>query len=453
MLNDDTQNELNTQIQYRLIEKLAASEKYHRDLIQSLQEIIFECDVSGNIDFLNRAWEKILGHSIQEVMGRSILDFIDPRDQPLLTNIFNHQAQLTTSRLELRFFDSDGNTTWLEMSFRENSNQKFSGSLVNITDRKNTEILQQELNETLESRVRQRTNELMQSNQELRLTLEKLQKTQSQLIQAEKMSSLGQLIAGIAHEINNPISFIYGNLNFIKDYSLSLLEGINLFRTHYPDPKPEIVEWTETADLAFLEEDLPKTLDSIELGAERVREIILSLKSFSRTDEQGLKLVDIHQGLDDTLLILQNRLREDSGIEILKEYGCTEKIQCYPGQINQVFLNILANAIDALDNSAQPNLSKKIVISTGLIKKNKWVRISVTDNADGISEAVQSRIFDPFFTTKPIGKGTGMGMAISYQIITEKHGGYLKCVSQEMSGSQFLIDIPIAQSMKRDRSS
>ncbi|AFY38425.1 PAS/PAC sensor signal transduction histidine kinase [[Leptolyngbya] sp. PCC 7376] len=444
MSDENLQNELNTQIQYRLTEKLAQSERFHRNLIQSLKEIIFECDTSGNFIFLNQAWEKTLGYPVKNVIGNSILDYVEPNDKELVADIFRQTTPSTQPSLEVRFLNSEKEIVWLEMSFRENYNHQFSGSLVNITDRKNTEILQQKLNEDLENRVQERTNELTQSNQELRLTLDRLQKTQLQLIQAEKMSSLGQLVAGIAHEINNPISFVHGNLNFIKDYSQELLDGIDLFEKCYPESHSKIIEWQKEVDFEFLKEDLPKTLESVSLGTRRVQEIVLSLKSFSRTDEQGFKKVDIHKGIDDTLLILQNRLRDHPDIKIIKDYNFKQNIECYPGQLNQVFMNILANAIDALESSSQVNKAKEITIETSLIKKDKWVSICISDNGDGVPSAMRTRIFDPFFTTKPIGKGTGMGMAISYQIITEKHGGSLGCFSQEMQGTKFIIKIPVS---------
>ena len=444
MPDENLQNELNTQIQYRLTEKLAESEKFHRNLIQSLKEIIFECDTSGNFIFLNQAWEKTLGYPVKEVIGNSIIDYVEPDDKTLVQDIFSQTIPSTQSSLEIRFLNSDKDIVWLEMSFRENYNHQFSGSLVNITDRKNTEILQQKLNEDLENRVQERTNELTQSNQELRLTLDRLQKAQLQLIQAEKMSSLGQLVAGIAHEINNPIGFIYGNLNFIKQYSQELLNGLALFEKCHPETHANIIEWKEEVDFEFLKKDLPKTLDSIDLGTRRVQEIVLSLKSFSRTDEEGFKQIDIHQGIDDTLLILQNRLRDHPEINIIRNYDCSQNIECYPGQLNQVFMNILDNAIDALEFSSQSNNSKQINIETKLIKADTWVQICISDSGDGIPSAMRTRIFDPFFTTKPIGKGTGMGMAISYQIITEKHNGSLECLSEEKKGTEFIITLPVS---------
>jgi len=285
-------------------------------------------------------------------------------------------------------------------------------------------------------------------------TLNDLQKTQTQLVQAEKMSSLGQLVAGVAHEINNPVNFICGNLDYVREYAQDLLSLVQLYEKHYPTPVPEIQNKAEEVDLEFLQNDLIKTLDSMKMGTDRIRQIVLSLRNFSRLDESEFKAVDIHEGIDSTLLILQHRLKALSDrpeIQLIKDYGDLPHIECYPGQLNQVLMNVLVNAIDALDEAnakrtaqeiqAQPN---QITIRTIAIDV-QWVEIAIADNGSGMSESVQQSIFNPFFTTKPIGKGTGMGMSISYQIITEKHGGKLKCFSKPGSGTEFAIQIPIRQ--------
>ena len=289
---------------------------------------------------------------------------------------------------------------------------------------------------TLEEKVEQRT-------QELRQTLKELQQTQAQLIQNEKMSSLGQLVAGIAHEINNPISFIYGNLTPASQYTLDLIELIDLYQNLYPQSLPEIESKIEDIELDFLIEDLPKLMESMKTGAERIREIVLSLRNFSRLDEAQLKPVDIHSGIDSSLLILQQKLNsyhKYPEIEVVKNYSELPKVNCYASELNQVFLNIITNGIDAL-REKQEN-QPKITIGTSF-KDNKNILISIKDNGIGIAKIVLNRIFDPFFTTKPVGSGTGLGLSTSYSILVEKHHGNLSCNSKLGEGTEFLIELPI----------
>ncbi|NES04085.1 MAG: PAS domain S-box protein [Okeania sp. SIO2F4] len=280
--------------------------------------------------------------------------------------------------------------------------------------------------------------------------LKNLKQKEAQLIQQEKMSSLGQIVAGVAHEINNPVNFIHGNITYVKNYIRDILELLNLYQKYYPDPVAEIENKTEDIELDFLIEDLPKILSSMETGTERIRKIVISLRNFTRSDQAEKKIVDIHEGIDSTLLILDNRIRskgKDSGIEIVKEYGSLPKVECYPGQLNQVFMNIIANSIDVLEGKPKPRIIK---ITTQLDSEEpeeepllKYATISVQDNGPGMKENLINRVFDPFFTTKPVGKGTGLGLSISYQIIVEKHSGILKCTSQLGKGTKFIIKIPI----------
>lgn len=281
----------------------------------------------------------------------------------------------------------------------------------------------------------------------LEQTLQELQETQGQLIQSEKMSSLGQLVAGVAHEINNPVSFISGNLVPLEDYIQSLLAVFQAYQDHYPNPPATLVEVLEAEDIAFIVADFPKLMHSMQVGVGRIKAIVKSLRTFSRLDEAAYKTVDLQDGLESTLLILQHRLKASPDrpeIEILKDYQPLPQIDCLPGQLNQVFMNILANAIDALEEHYPTDRTGTIAVSTAFLEATQQVQVTIEDNGPGIAADIKSRIFDPFFTTKAIGKGTGLGMSISYQIIAEKHGGQLECKS-EPGRTCFTILLPIRQ--------
>lgn len=300
---------------------------------------------------------------------------------------------------------------------------------------------------------------------ELEQALKELKSTQAQLIQTEKMSSLGQLVAGIAHEINNPVNFIYGNLTHIDEYTQDLLSLLNLYQQHNQKPLAEIQSFALKIDLDYLLEDLPKLLNSMKLGATRIRDIVLSLRNFSRLDEAEIKVVDVHEGIESTLLILQNRLKAKShrsNIELIKEYGDLPLVECYPSQLNQALMNVLNNAIDALEEKFKfasesqdsPTIKLWTELETLPLSADQtsnrqppiqWAAIHIADNGLGMSEETRSRLFDPFFTTKPIGSGTGLGMSISYQIIVEKHKGDITCVSELGKGAEFTIKIPLKQ--------
>ncbi|AFZ08309.1 integral membrane sensor signal transduction histidine kinase [Oscillatoria nigro-viridis PCC 7112] len=310
--------------------------------------------------------------------------------------------------------------------------------------------------QNLEKRVEERTEEISQKNHELQSAynqladaLHNLQQTQAQLIQAEKMSSLGQMVAGIAHEINNPVSFIYSNLEHASNYAQDLLRLVELYQKQYPNPSGAIQAETEAIELDFLADDFSKVIHSMKNGADRIRQIVLSLRNFSRLDESQLKLANIHEGIDSTLVILNQRLEQR--IAVIKEYGDLPLVKCYPALLNQVFMNIIENAIAALEEGKinSKNLScgtqqPTIWIHTKIID-SEMVRIGIRDNGTGIPPELINKVFDPFFTTKDVGKGTGLGLTVCYQMI-EKHKGNLEVFSELGEGAEFLITLPIKPS-------
>ncbi|WP_374703972.1 response regulator [Nostoc sp. CENA543] len=303
------------------------------------------------------------------------------------------------------------------------------------------------LTKTLEQRVQERTAELSQSVQQL-------QQTQLQLIQSEKMSTLGQLVAGIGHEINNPVGFLGGNRTHIEQYVQDLLRLLQLYEQKLPDPDAEIEELIEEIDLEYIVEDLPKLLASMDQGITRLKDISCSLRTFARSDISYKVEFQIHEGLDSTLMLLKHRLKDQGNrpkIEVVAKYSDLPPISCYPGQLNQVFMNIIANAIDAFDELHQHRLEHNIAhdttniitITTSFKHEEQTVTVCIADNALGMPVEVQDRIFEPSFTTKPVGKGTGLGLAISYQIIVDKHNGKIDCLSTPGEGTQFVITLPI----------
>lgn len=312
----------------------------------------------------------------------------------------------------------------------------------------------------LEVNVQKRTLELNEKNQHIHQAIGEIQRTQGQLIQTERMSSIGQLVAGIAHEINNPINFIYGNLVYARDYIEKILRLLDIYRKTYPNPALEIKQQIEAIELEFLKQDFPELLASMKGSSDRIRNLVLSLRNFSRLDESQMKQVDLHSGIQSTLLILQHRLKKTTkrpSIQTIETYGNLPLVECYPGQLNQVFMNILTNAIDALedvnaawriadsipDRTSNNSRLPTIWICTRAIEGKAIIRIA--DNGPGITESVRSRLFDPFFTTKPAGKGTGLGLSISYQIVVEKHGGQLHCNSTVGRGIELTIALQIKQ--------
>ncbi len=429
---------------------LRENEDTLRSILQNMPVMMDAFDENGSIIVWNSECERVTGYSANEIIG-------NPNAMELLyaEPVYREQMIQTWARLGNNFRNWEWNIWCKDGTIKTILWSNLSGQFpvsgwagwgigIDISDRKQAEL-----------QLQASENCLRQQAQELTDTLKELQRTQSQLVQSEKMSSLGQLVAGVAHEINNPVNFIYGNLIYADQYVSELLDLLELYQQEYSTPTATIRDKIEAIDLEFLLEDLPKLLSSMKVGSERIQAIVASLRTFSRMDEAEVKAVDIHEGIDSTLMILQSRLKgkpERAEIAVIKTYGDLPLVECYAGQLNQVFMNILSNAIDALEENIdgarktgdrEPD-APLIQIRTELLTANRLL-IAIADNGSGIPDSVQKRLFDPFFTTKEVGKGTGMGLSISYQIITEKHGGSLECVSAPRQGAEFRIEIPITQ--------
>jgi hypothetical protein len=417
-----------------------------RKSLKELADIKFALDQSsivvvtnnlGIIEYVNDKFCQISQYRPEELIGKThkIINS-NYHSQAFFQDMWRTIRQGKVWKGEIKNVAKDGTYYWVDTTIvplldAQGKPQQYVAIRNDITARKQAEV------------------QLSKQAKELEEALQELQHTQMQLIQSEKMSSLGQLVAGVAHEINNPVNFIFGNLKHAYQYTQDLLKIIRIYQTHCPELAAEIQEEAENIDLEFLLEDLPKLYSSMTVGANRISQIVTSLRTFSRLDESDLKAADIHEGIDSTLMIVEHRLKTQPDrpqILVIKEYGNLPLVECYPGQLNQVIMNILLNAIDALEEKfSQKNHEqvKPTIHITTEMSTSKQVTIRIRDDGVGMSDEVRQKIFDPFYTSKPVGKGTGMGLSISYQIITDMHAGSLQCISSLGKGAEFIIKIPI----------
>lgn len=480
------------------------SEELFRLLVEGVDDYaIIMLDPQGCIISWNTGAERIKKYQASEIIGQHVSKFYTTED--IESGKPNQGLEIAVR--EGRFEDEgwrvrqDGSKFWANVVItalrdKDGKLRGFARVTRDITERKLAEEGLQKANDQLEKHVEERTAELIQANERLKqeiaehertevalrqskarlkeqakqleaetqhatALLQQLQRTQTQLIHTEKMSSLGQLVAGVAHEINNPVGFIYCNLDYATCYIKDLMRLVELFCFHYPKPVAQIQAEMKSVDFDFLMSDLPKLLSSMKVGANRLRKIVLSLQNFLRVEQVEIKPIDLQEGIDSTLMLLQHRLKataERPEITILKEYGSVPLVEGYAGQLNQVFMHLITNAIDVLETSSDTwDIPRNITINTSvkeirrefpgseIEEKVPHVVIRIADNGPGISEEVCRKLFDPFFTTKPVGKGLGLGLSISYQIVVEKHGGQLTCISEAGKGAEFFVMIPIQQ--------
>jgi len=425
-----------TTLANQITEALRDREERLRAIVTNAPILLFALNRNGvftqvegsNLDVTGGQMGEVVGMSIFEVYGEQ-QQLLDAYSRALAGTADEAIAQIGRLTLDFR---------WSPLREVDGEVNGAIGVVTDITERQQLIVA-----------LQQSQAESKQRAEELEQTLKELASTQTQLIQNEKLSALGQLVAGVAHEINNPINFISGNIDYANNYVRDLLELLALYQQEFPDPGSVISAIIQELELDFLIEDLPQLLGSMKLGTDRIREIVLSLRTFSRVDKAEFTAVDLHEGINSTLLILNHKLKAKAHcpeIKLKKEFGVLPLVECYPGQLNQVFMNILANGIDAIEEYCRnASINPEIGIRTEVVEENR-VAIHIIDNGPGIPEDVKNKLFDPYFTTKPPGKGTGLGLSISYQIIVEKHRGQLSCISTPGQGTEFVIEIPITQS-------
>ncbi|MEH2236094.1 PAS domain-containing sensor histidine kinase [Nostoc sp.] len=439
---------------------------------------LWDWNLKTDKTYYDPQWKRILGYEVNEIDNeyKSFEQLVHPQDLPRIRQVLHDYLEGCTPvfEVELRMLTKSGEWKWIFACGKVFQWDEFgkpvrmAGTHKDITQDKAIATQQYQLFEQVQREIAQRQfteDQVREKSQQLEITFDELKHTQKQLLQNQKMANLGQLVADMANEINNPVSFIYGNLHPASQYAEDLIRVIELYQHYYPTPTPVIALHLQRLDLGFVKTDFLKLLWSMRAGSERVKEIVFALRNFSSSDEGQMKKVDLHEGLDSVLRILQHRLKEQpdrAGIEVIKDFGELPLIECYSGDLNQVFMNILTNAIDALEERMKQDYSftSKILIHTeivsshlSLVNGNKsWtnhnklgkkykVIIRISDNGKGILPHIQRHIFEPFFTTKPVGKGNGLGLSISREIIVEKHQGKLKCNSQLGQGTELVIEM------------